>query len=767
MRELRARFHSIAALFSVLLLAACQTTTGGGPGPATQAGAAPNRVSWTLYTPFYDQADHLAKLVGEGAYDDAAKLYAEQKDYFAARRDKARDSLERLAAHLNDPQQPVLADAEAALSAVAWPAGPADWPGVGEALKEAGHAIAGYPSAEILKDPEFRAPRVGRVTEKAADLGRRIREDAARQFAAFDHFGAAGFFESYPVDVRSPGFVRANMTALAPKLEAAGTRQLSAFAGHFTKDEVGDETWGRLGDRYVAAALGEAGATGVPDLRAVLKALGAARAAGFAPRRIPGLKIAFVEVTSRTLLREGQIEFPVAVDVDLPVAAVRAELDKALIDDTAEFADYTIVFDVALAKASRKVTGTRKMPGRVLVGHRTEPNPAYNLAQYKVNRAQVEVQTAAINAASAGNRYCQGLGCLGNMFAELAAAARQSEAKKKLDAAMAELAGTSMTVDIPIYQNYRYDKAAVKSTKVASVHYYVVDRHARSFFKSSFDIEEEKRFQVAYSVAENDPDRTEHFRDADSEKDVARWEEAATTVPLTRLVDHYLKNAGEQRPLPQLSDLREEMLADKNQALARYREQTYEGSTQSDPRFDSVVVIYMPDGGLGSGFFVRPDVVLTNYHVVKEGEFTEMKMYGGQETFGKVIARDVIRDLALIKVQARGKPVEFYAGNKLELGSTVEVIGHPRRFEFAITRGVISAVRRLATKNIDTDRKVLQVQIDAATSPGNSGGPVFLKDRVVGVVSWGRVDPGSENLNFTIHYAEARSFIAESIGAGS
>ena len=95
------------------------------------------------------------------------------------------------------------------------------------------------------------------------------------------------------------------------------------------------------------------------------------------------------------------------------------------------------------------------------------------------------------------------------------------------------------------------------------------------------------------------------------------------------------------------------------------------------------------------------------------------------------------------------------------------MIGHPQRFEFAITRGVVSAVRRLTTKNVDTDRKVLQVQIDAATSPGNSGGPVFLRDKVVGIVSWGRFDPGSENLNFTIHYAEAKRFIAESIGAGS
>ena len=106
------------------------------------------------------------------------------------------------------------------------------------------------------------------------------------------------------------------------------------------------------------------------------------------------------------------------------------------------------------------------------------------------------------------------------------------------------------------------------------------------------------------------------------------------------------------------------MLEDKNVALLKYKEQTFEGSTEADPRFDSVVVIYMGSGGLGSGFFVRPDVVMTNYHVVKELKFAEMKLHNGQETFGKVMAKDVRLDLALIKVQSRGKPVEFFRENK-------------------------------------------------------------------------------------------------------
>lgn len=205
------------------------------------------------------------------------------------------------------------------------------------------------------------------------------------------------------------------------------------------------------------------------------------------------------------------------------------------------------------------------------------------------------------------------------------------------------------------------------------------------------------------------------------------------------------------------------MLADKNTSLARHRAQTFVGSTRNDPRFDSVVVIYAGNESLGSGFFVRPDVVMTNYHVVEEFKFVEMKMHGGAETFGKVQARDVRLDLALIKVQTRGPPVAFHDGNRLELGATVNVIGHPKGLEFSITRGVISAVREKSSVNIPSRKKVLVVQIDAPISPGNSGGPVFLGDRVVAVVSSGLVGTAIQNLNFTVHHSEAQRFLEDSL----
>jgi serine protease Do len=209
--------------------------------------------------------------------------------------------------------------------------------------------------------------------------------------------------------------------------------------------------------------------------------------------------------------------------------------------------------------------------------------------------------------------------------------------------------------------------------------------------------------------------------------------------------------------------LRDEMLRDKNTALAAVQANRVEPTARTDQRMESVVAIYVGGGGMGSGFYITPDLVMTNYHVVEQSRLVEMRLSNGQETFGRVEASDVRLDLALIRVQTRGKPVQFFDGNRLDLGASVDVLGHPARLLFSLTRGVVSAVRTGPSPNEVGGRPFLQLQYDAASSPGNSGGPVFMNDKVVAVVSYGK--PGeqrtNQNLNFGIHYREVLDWLRE------
>jgi len=162
---------------------------------------------------------------------------------------------------------------------------------------------------------------------------------------------------------------------------------------------------------------------------------------------------------------------------------------------------------------------------------------------------------------------------------------------------------------------------------------------------------------------------------------------------------------------------------------------------------------------LGSGFYVTGDLVLTNFHVIDRTRFVEIKLFNGMETTGKVIASDPRLDLALVKVQTRGQPAPFYTERTLPLGAEVELIGHPDGFEFSITRGVVSALRELESLNLPGGKKVRFIQTDAAVNGGNSGGPMFLGDRVVGVNTRKLVAVEIEGLNFAVHYGEVLEFL--------
>ena len=335
----------------------------------------------------------------------------------------------------------------------------------------------------------------------------------------------------------------------------------------------------------------------------------------------------------------------------------------------------------------------------------------------------------------------------------------------RLRQARENLRNTPILVDEPVYDAYAFERARIRSRKNTTVNYYVIDKPGRTYFKSTFDVEEERSFTVAYNLHPEDRNFGENIASTQSESDVVDWEEAPVEVRLSEIMAHYERNRGGEKPLPSEAALRGEMVKDKNRAIASAKAETYTASAPGDPRFDHVVVVQMPGGGLGTGFYISPNVVMTNWHVVEGGNFVELTLFDGRESFGKVIAKDARLDLALIRVEARGKPVALYDRSDLPIGSELEIIGHPRGLTFTFTRGVVSAVRPGRSVNIPGAADVLLVQTDAAISPGNSGGPWFVDDKVVAVTSFMNGAEHSQNLNFGIHYGEVREFLQENLPA--
>ena len=149
------------------------------------------------------------------------------------------------------------------------------------------------------------------------------------------------------------------------------------------------------------------------------------------------------------------------------------------------------------------------------------------------------------------------------------------------------------------------------------------------------------------------------------------------------------------------------------------------------------------NNGLGSGFFVAPNIIATNYHVI-EGA-TEASCYVNNSTtkykIEGYVAADQNVDLILLKVLNLSKPALSMATESVSPGQQVYVIGSPKGLPATISDGIVSGMRDFEGYKL--------IQMTAPISPGSSGGPVMnSKGQVIGI-SVMQLTEG-QNLNFAI-----------------
>ncbi len=172
----------------------------------------------------------------------------------------------------------------------------------------------------------------------------------------------------------------------------------------------------------------------------------------------------------------------------------------------------------------------------------------------------------------------------------------------------------------------------------------------------------------------------------------------------------------------------------------------------------AIVTVYRNDGGLGTGFFVAPEYLITNKHVVN-GAKSLMIVSDDDDLHGKglsVIATDATYDLALLRCAAVTKYnfLKVYQG-EIHHGQHIAVIGSPQGYPYNISQGVITNPRR--ADNPIEDPNLFST--DAAVNPGNSGGPVINgRGEVVGVIRSKFVDVSVEGMGFAIRCEFLRQF---------
>jgi len=170
--------------------------------------------------------------------------------------------------------------------------------------------------------------------------------------------------------------------------------------------------------------------------------------------------------------------------------------------------------------------------------------------------------------------------------------------------------------------------------------------------------------------------------------------------------------------------------------------------------------------GLGSGFVVAENgLVVTNVHVLA-GAKTAVAIFpsGKRHALVGTYVIDEGRDICVAKLKGSALTPIDLAEELPRKGETVTALGAPLGLSFTATTGIVSAIRagkELGDEIGDDSMRGTWVQVDAALSPGNSGGPLINSFGEVVAMSTRASFGRAQNLNFGISIVDIRKAIED------
>jgi len=708
-----------------------------------------------------DSSDSLTEkvevLLDQGEIIKASDIVVENEAYFAGSvaEPDTKKVLDRLSAALDYTYSPQVQTINEQIHALQWPVPYSDWEGVKGSISKICQKLDELGQLAIFKYPRYRPVVYSQALQALQTKEKEIRADASEIFEDYDLSNGKNFFAKYPVQLNKVSFLEENESVWSKALSNMKATDKDAFMAIYGAD-LPSSARNKVAQNYFLSLCPKGKNA---DLKDILLAYEKTRAAGLDLQSIPGIKIAFLQVTSPDLIKDKALDFGIDIKLDMPFAASKASMRKAFAHSAVKNADILILVNMAVSKAKRVVEENETISSTYVASYGQEINPEYEIA-----RAEIEAASVQHHAAQSKTTTSWAVDVFAHWDEEGKKKDLIENTGKRYDAAKEKMRTTPKHISVANYQPYPITKAHMDIYKFATVNYYVIDKRKKIYFKDTFDVSEKSFFTVCYAMEDSDPNKEKFLQTSVLEEDVVRYEMESIPVNLSDLLEQFTTRSSEWKRYASMESIHRAFTKDRSLAQRKHHSEKFEIDKYSDKRFDSVVVVRNTGRGMGTGFYVTGDMIITNYHVVEEANYVQLKLFDQRETMGRVIARDAHLDLALIQADMRGKPVCFYNKRTLPLGKTLEVIGHPNGYEFSISRGVISTVRKTRPINfLSSNKKVLYIQTDAATNGGNSGGPVFFGKYVVGVNDWGQVTTSSgtnaQGLNFSIHYAEVFKFL--------
>ena len=147
----------------------------------------------------------------------------------------------------------------------------------------------------------------------------------------------------------------------------------------------------------------------------------------------------------------------------------------------------------------------------------------------------------------------------------------------------------------------------------------------------------------------------------------------------------------------------------------------------------------------GSGFFLTPDLVVTNFHVIEHASKIRIESFRGPTfTVKAVIATNGASDLALLQIETSCRDITTLqlADELAAEGDLISVLSNPQGSPWTVSYGRVGRIWQFEGASE-------RLQITADILPGSSGGPVLNQQgKVIGVAAM-RMD-SADDLNFAV-----------------
>ncbi len=160
--------------------------------------------------------------------------------------------------------------------------------------------------------------------------------------------------------------------------------------------------------------------------------------------------------------------------------------------------------------------------------------------------------------------------------------------------------------------------------------------------------------------------------------------------------------------------------------------------------------------GFGSGFFITPDTMLTNVHVVGANTSVTIRRPDGKTTMAHVDRSAPEFDIAVLRISkpdSSQPTLTMGSGAHARAGQEVIALGTPLGLQNTVTRGIVSAIREVGGLTL--------VQTDAAINPGNSGGPLLDRSgQVIGITTMNVKSSDARGLGFAVAIEHAQTLLA-------